>query len=216
MSDKVGEGPDAVENPRTTRVRKIALDAAVTLFIDEGFRAVTAQRVSQATGVARSTIYRIWPDQVALLLETIDGVAHPQRIVETTGDLGVDLTAALVSLRRRLDDRPIRDIFAALLEHANRSDEIVPVQRRFVAGIVAPVSTIVTEAISDGRLVVATSVDDVVAQLTGPLFQQHVMMRQPITDDLIAASVKAVVDSGIGRRPGSSGRARKHLEPQET
>jgi AcrR family transcriptional regulator len=181
------------ENPRTTRVRKIVLDAATALFMEEGYRAVTPQRVSQLTGVARSTIYRHWPDQVALLLDTIDLVVHPHDSVATVGELATDLATALESLQRRLDRRPFRDIFAALLEHANRSSEIIPVQRRFVSGVVAPLHQIVVEAVDQGRLDLCVSTEEAVAQLAGPLFQQHVMLRAPITHELIVGTVEAFI-----------------------
>ncbi len=190
MSDEHLSLTKADENPRTTRVRKIVIQAATTLFVEEGYRAVTAQRVSQMTGVARSTIYRHWPDQEALILDTIDVVVHPHGSVEVVGELGADLATSLHALRRRLDRRPFRDIFAALLEHANRSSKIVPVQRRFVAGVLAPIREIVAGAIEQGRLDVTVSPDEAAAQLAGPLFQQHVMLRTRITDELIAATVE--------------------------
>ncbi len=193
MPGEISTTAKALENPRTTRVRKIVIDAAAILFMEEGYRAVTAHRVSQTTGVARSTIYRIWPDQVALLLDTVDFIVHPHSRTATVGDLRIDLTTALESMRRRLDRRPFRDIFAALLEHANRSSEIVPVQRRFVDGVVAPVREIVTVAIDSEQLDISVTADEAVAQLTGPLFQQHVMLRQPITDELIVATVDALL-----------------------
>ena len=181
--------PAGDENPRTTRVRRIVVDAATNLLIAEGHHAVTAQRVSQATGVARSTIYRHWPDPVSLLLDAIDSVVAPDHITSTVGDLHLDLSNALGSLRLRLNRRPFRAMFAALLDHARRSREFAPAQRRFVTGVTSPVRSIVTDAIDDGRLDPLLRPDDAVAQLTGPLFHQHVMLRARISDELIAGTV---------------------------
>ena len=50
------------ENPRTTRIRDIVLPAVIELLLAEGAGAVTALRVSEQAGVARSTIYQHWPD----------------------------------------------------------------------------------------------------------------------------------------------------------
>lgn len=185
----------AGENPRTTRVRKVVIEAATTLFIEEGYRAVTPQRVSQETGVARSTIYRHWPDPQALLLDTIDVVVFPHGSLELTGDLRADLEAALGALRRRLDRRPFRDVFAALLEHANRSQEIVPAQRRFVEGVLAPTREVIDAGVEQGGLELTVSPEEAVAQLTGPLLHQHVMLRVAIMDELIAATVDGFLSS---------------------
>ena len=193
MVQKSPDQQEGTENPRTTRVRKIALDAATDLLIDQGHHAVTPQRVSTVTGVARSTIYRLWPDPVSLLLDAIDRVLAPDHAAPTVGDLGVDLATALERLRLRLNRRPFRAIFAALLDHATRSNDLVPAQRRFVAGVTAPLRGIVAGAIDDGRLDRSIKPDEAVAQLAGPIFHQHVMRRARISDELIANTVDGFV-----------------------
>ena len=69
--------PPEVENPRTTRVRKIVLDAATVLLIEKGHHAVTPHRVSKVTGIARSTIYRHWPYPGSLLMDAIGSALAP-------------------------------------------------------------------------------------------------------------------------------------------
>ena len=181
------------ENPRTTRVRKIILDAATELLITAGHRAVSPHQVSKATGVARSTIYRHWPDPVLLLLDAIDNVLAPDHTLSTVGELRIDLTTALEGLRRRLNKRPFRTMFAALLDHSTRSPKLVPAQRRFVSGVTAPLRSIIAEAIDDGRFEQSLKPDVAVAQLVGPIFHQHVMLQARISDDLIASTVDAFV-----------------------
>jgi len=184
----------AGENPRTTRVRKIILDAASELLIKEGHNAVTPHQISKTTGVARSTIYRHWPDPDSLLIDAIDSVVAPDHTLSTVGNLSIDLTAALESLRRRLNKRPFRAMFAALLDHAIRSPKLLPAQRRFVSGVTAPLRNIITEAIDDGRVEQFVKPDEAVSQLVGPIFHKHVMMHVRITDDLIANTVDAFVE----------------------
>ena len=195
MARKSPDEQETTENPRTARVRKIVLEAATDLLIAEGHHAVTPQRVSTVTGVARSTIYRIWPDPVSLLLDAIDRVLAPDHAAPTIGDLRVDLANALESLRLRLNRRPFRVLFVALLDHATRSSDLIPAQRRFVAGVTAPLRGIVAGAIEDGRLGRSIKPDEAVAQLAGPIFHQHVMRRARISDELIANTVDGFVTS---------------------
>ncbi len=193
MSEKSLDHPAVAENPRTTRVRKIVLDAATALLIEEGHSAVTPHQVSKTTGVARSTIYRHWPDPDSLLIDAIDSVLAPDHTLSSVGNLSIDLTTALESLRLRLNRRPFRAMFAALLDHATRSKELIPAQRRFVTGVTAALRSIVAEAVDDGRLDPAINLEVLVAQLAGPLFHQHVMLQARITDELIANTVKGFV-----------------------
>ena len=80
------------ENPRTTRIRDIVLPAVIELLLAEGAGAVTALRVSEHAGVARSTIYQHWPDQQALLLDAIDRIITPHVPTSITDNLEDDLT----------------------------------------------------------------------------------------------------------------------------
>ena len=177
------------QNPRTARVRKVVVDAAAELLIEEGHYAVTPQRVSKATGVARSTIYRHWPDPVTLLLDAIDSVLAPHHTVSSVGDVHADLVIALANLRSRLRRRPFREVFAALLDHASRSREFVAAQRRFVTAVTDPLRDVVVAATDSGELHPTTNPDEAVAQLTGPIFYMHVMQRTATSDDLIENTV---------------------------
>lgn len=189
MTSQQGEDLHVGQNPRTARVRRIVLDAATELLIEEGHYAVTPQQVSRATGVARSTIYRHWPDPVALLMDAIDSVLAPDHPTSTVGDVRVDLMTALTNLRSRLRRRPFREMFAALLDHASRSREFVAAQRRFVTGVTDPLREVVVAAIDSGELAATTNPDEAVAQLTGPVFHMHVMQRLPTSDELIENTV---------------------------
>ena len=178
------------ENPRTKRVREIALTEGVRLMVSEGGEAVTARRISEATGVARSAIYRHWPNQPALLLAVVERGMAPHRASEVTGDFERDLHTILESFRTRLGLRPFRQVFATLLSQANRDDAFIGPQRRLVDGLLMPVREVILGAVERGELPSAFDVESACAQLTGPLLLQHVMLRAPIEDSLIARVVR--------------------------
>lgn len=173
------------ENPRTARVRQVILDAAVELLVERGAHEVTANRIAEETGVARTTIYRQWPDQASLLLATIDTVTAPSFGSSATGDVTVDLRQSLSNLRRRLKVRPIRPIFAALVALASRDDNMIEAQQRFVAGLVRPTSDVLEAACERGALPADLNCPAATVSLTGPLLHQSLIMCQPIDDDLI-------------------------------
>ena len=177
------------ENPRTTRVRQVILDAAVNLLVEHGASEVTAMRIAQETGVARTTIYRHWPDQSSLLLDTVDTVVSPHAPTTVTDDLEADLIMALSNLRARMVKRPFRQLFAALLTYANQDQTFVAAQQRFVNGVLQQIHDILTAALDRGDLSSSLDVDEACATLAGPLFHQHVMFRERITDDLITSTV---------------------------
>ena len=57
-------------DPRVRRSREAVLAASVALFVAGGPRSVTVDAVSEASGVAKTTIYRHWRDRAHLLADT--------------------------------------------------------------------------------------------------------------------------------------------------
>ncbi len=178
------------ENPRTRRVREIVLDEGLHLLVSEGGEAVTALRIAENTDVARSTIYRHWPDQPSLLLDVIERGVTPHRATEITGDVASDLETALLGLRSRIRIRAFRRVFAALLVQAERDATFVRSQRRLVEGLLFPVREVIEDAIARGDLPPTVDVEAACAQLAGPLLTQHVMLRVPVERALIANVVR--------------------------
>lgn len=183
------------ENPRTLRVRQVVLDAAIDLLLSGGARDVTAKRVAEETGVARTTIYRHWPDQPSLLLATVDALVAPHATALCSVDLQVDLTTTLSRLRSRLVKRKVRPVFAALLDYAAREEAFVVAQRRFIEGMVQPTVDVLNDAQRRGEL--DATLDCVVAAttLTGPLFHRYLVMYETIEDDLIEDVVARFIQS---------------------
>ena len=177
------------ENARTTRVREVIVATAAGLLVREGAGAVTAVRIAEDTGVARTTIYRYWPDATALLLDAIDRVVRPHVPTQITDNLEADLMGALTNLQMRMKKKPFRFVFAALLDHANRDQNLVAAQRRFVNGVLQPIQDVITAAQQRGDLPSTIQVETASAQLAGPLFLQHVMLRSPISEELISDTV---------------------------
>ena len=177
------------KNPRTTRVCEIILDAAAQLLVREGAGAVTVVRIAEETGVARTTIYRHFPNPSGLLLDAIDRVVTPHIPTKITDNLEEDLLTALSNLRMRMTKKPFRLVFTALLDHANRDEGLVGAQRRFVNGFLQPIHDILAAAIQRGDLPSTVDVETASAQLAGPLFLQHVMLRTIIGEPLVGETV---------------------------
>src|SRR5213594_2178768 len=62
---------DAPGRPRSQRARRAVLDAARALFEKGGYAAATVEAVAVRAGVAKTTIYRWWPNRASLLVEVL-------------------------------------------------------------------------------------------------------------------------------------------------
>ncbi len=160
---------------------------------------MTAHRIAEETGVARTTIYRQWPDQPSLLLATIDALVAPHHPAPSTGDLRADLTTALTNLRTRLETRRVRPVFAALVDYATRDEAFVAAQRRFVEGMIQLTCDVLEAAQRRGELPATLDCSVAATALTGPIFHQFLIMQADVDDDLIAEITSQFIRSQPNR-----------------
>src|ERR1700761_3235285 len=66
-----GKRPYAARMPAEER-REQLLDAALRTAVDQGFAAVTMDRIARAAGVTRPVVYGLFPDRGALLAALLE------------------------------------------------------------------------------------------------------------------------------------------------
>ena len=186
------------ENPRTRRVRELILETAIEVLLDQGAQGVTAANVAERADVARTTIYRHWPDQRSLLLATIENLATGRELPEAIGPLDDDVRRTLRQLRERLAYREVHSVFGALAGFAEQEAAFGDAQRMFVEGLNQPMVAVLQAAKNRGELAVDTDCAFEATMLTGPLLHQHLALRNEITDHLIGE----VADRWLAARTG--------------
>ena len=67
-TDREGRGAD----PRVERSRQVILAAALGELGEAGYGAFTIESVAARAGVAKSTIYRHWPDKITLIADAFE------------------------------------------------------------------------------------------------------------------------------------------------
>ncbi|MBS4754258.1 TetR/AcrR family transcriptional regulator [Nocardioides sp. zg-ZUI104] len=146
---------------------EVVLTAALDLLLSEGLGALTAQRLHQATGVSRSTIYRHWETPTRVLEALIDVAPPPPH--PTSGDPVADAHAEVDLFCDRLRDKPVAAFLQALLA---ADDSALELRQRYVDGIAAPFRRRAEEAGLDGE-----QVDDAVAAIVAPLVLDALVAR---------------------------------------
>ena len=189
--------PLSGESPRTTRVKEIIMAQGLRLLCEDGMAAVTAVRISDATGVARTTIYRHYPEPGSLLLAVVECAVRPRRCRRGHG-----------RHRARPPDCPHSVCVPAcapgrsawcsrrFLSRRTGMQRLHKAQRRLVDGVLQPVRAVLDEGPrgwnGSQRPV---DLDHAVLGLAGPLLTQHVMLRVPIEDSLIERVVQQFMAS---------------------
>jgi AcrR family transcriptional regulator len=165
--------------PRSEEARRKALAAAADLICERGVASLTIEEVAQRSGVAKTTIYRHWPERTALVLDTVrtcfDEVGTPD-----TGSLRGDLEAYFGGMLTVDLAGTIGRLMPALVEAAGRDSEIEGLLDRISVERQQPILDIVQRAQARGELPPDLDRRVVVGTIVGPIVFRKLIWRQPI------------------------------------
>ena len=60
---------ETVRQKRGEQVRLLILETAIDLVFEAGFRSVCVESIAARSGVAKTTIYRRWPNKAAVVMD---------------------------------------------------------------------------------------------------------------------------------------------------
>lgn len=185
-------------DPRVVQTRAVVLAAAYRLLAEHGLAGATVERLTEYSGVSRSTIYRHWPNPSGLYLEALTARVNGAPYDEpSTGDLGEDVSAYGRHLAVRLNDPVYAAAFAALLSEAKREPVYAQAQQRFIAERSRQLVRTLRDAVRRGELRESLNpreaAHDFIAPFTYDCFLLHrritpARVRQVVSDSLAAWS----------------------------
>jgi AcrR family transcriptional regulator len=183
-----------MRDPRIAHTRARVLRAARELIAEEGFAGATIEKIAERSGVARSTVYRRWPDPSAIYVEAFLPFAREEWAEWVpTGDLAADLTAYLTEVASRLNDPQYASALLALLDRAARDPVFDEIHRTNILQQGSRVPEIIEAGKRSGAI--RADIDDDVAILAvrSPLLFLRLVERRTLTPELIAAQVQYLV-----------------------
>jgi AcrR family transcriptional regulator len=178
-----------VHDPRVIRSRAAVIEAAIDLLATRGAEGFTIDAVAKRSGVARTTIYRHWPEPDALLIDAIAAVCAGPRAVDT-GSVRDDLLAVYVGLVDALRSTRLGTVLPVMLDLVRRDPSLKAIHRRFVADRRRPAIDAVHRAIERGELPAGTDAGTIVDRVAGPIFYRFLVVHDPLS----AAAVERLVD----------------------
>lgn len=184
-------------DPRVARSRARVLAGTVDLLLERGIASTTIEAVTERTGVAKSTIYRQWPDQPALVLAAFASIVQVPPTPDT-GSLRTDLLELLEGLAIALGG-PAARLMPALIDAADRDPRFAALHRHEASTRHGPVLHVIQRGIDRGELPADTDPRDVLDLLSGPLFYRRWVSDRRVTAAYARTVVEAVLASYGGR-----------------
>jgi TetR/AcrR family transcriptional regulator, regulator of autoinduction and epiphytic fitness len=166
-------------DPRVERSRIVILGAAVEELADVGYGGVTIESIAARAGVGKSTIYRHWPDKLALIANAFE--TFHEQMVPDLGDLPVRQAVAL--LLRHVADVVVDSTFSrcipALIEGAERDHRIREFHHRYSAERRQALTDLIASGMREGEIRRGIDPELATTALLGAIFYRRLMTSKP-------------------------------------
>lgn len=186
--------PDAFpSDPRMSRSRRRTLGTALDLIAERGIAGASIEAIAARSGVAKTTIYRQWPHQAALVLDAFRSIA-PDPPVPDTGSLQGDLKVLVGGFAEALGNGRAGVLMAALIDAAQRDADFADLHTQETRRRHQPVLAVLTRGLERGELPPGTDVEALVDRLAGPVLHRRFVSAHPLD----RAFGESVVDAVLG------------------
>ena len=170
-----GEG--ARMDPRVIRSRTAVISATLDLLAERGITGTTIEAVAERSGVAKTTIYRQWNGQPALVLDAIGTTLHPPTDPDT-GTLRGDLLDLLGGFVDALSTSPAASLMLALIDAAERDPAFAALHHTEAAQRHQVVYTAIARGIDRGELTAGADPAEVLDMVAGRFLSAPGLIRR--------------------------------------
>lgn len=181
---------------RGAETTSLILTAALQLGAEIGYDALTMERLAERTGVAKTTIYRRWPNIATVVMDAF--LAEAEKLAPFA-DLPSARESLAVSLRTLVDlyRGPHGDILRALIARAQIDDELRDaVITRWVEPRRRAARAVVRRGIESSELRHGLDPDVVLDLLYGPIY--HRLLVPYHGADLSEAYIDTLLEAALG------------------
>ncbi|OXM84340.1 TetR/AcrR family transcriptional regulator [Paenibacillus rigui] len=91
--------------PRNVETQRSILSASYELLLEQGFSAVTVEKIAERAKVSKATIYKWWPNKAAVVMDGFMSAASERLPVPDTGSVYNDILIHATNLVRFLTSR---------------------------------------------------------------------------------------------------------------
>src|SRR5580698_10859262 len=185
-------------DPRVVLSRERVLTATLDLLTEAGLGGLTVDEVAKRSGVAKTTIYRHWPNRNALIIDACLRMTDGDDEPPDTGSLEGDVQAILTNLAELLVTARWSSILPSIVDAAERDPEIAEVHRTLQHWHAAPLRAALERAALRKEIRADADLNAIAAALRRPLYFRRWFSRDPIDDSFVNLIVQSVL-SGVRR-----------------
>jgi len=180
---------------RIERTLTNAREAAIDVLARRGFAAFTMEAVAEQSGISKSTLYRHWPNRIALLADALETLnrqprrAEPLQPNELRGRV-IELVTHLASV---FENSRIACVMPALIEAAERHPQVAIFLHNYSATRRQTLIGMLREGVEIGELAPDFDPELAALVLSGPIFYCRLMSPAPFPQEKVADLVDFVL-----------------------
>jgi AcrR family transcriptional regulator len=183
----------AVLDPRVLVSRERVLTATLELLTEASLGELTIDDISRRSGVAKTTIYRQWPDRSALVIDACSRMTDGEEVPPDTGSLEGDIRAILTNIALLLGTARWSSIVPSIIDVAEHDSEFATLHRRIQRRHTAPLRAALERAGRRGEILLTADHDAIAAALLGPLFYRRWFSREEIDAKFVEFVVRVAI-----------------------
>jgi AcrR family transcriptional regulator len=181
-------------DPRVIVSRERVLTTTLELLTEAGLVELTIDDIARRSGVAKTTIYRHWPNRSALVIDACSRMTDGEQAPADTGSLEGDVRAILTNIAELLGTARWSSIVPSIVDVAEHDPAFADVHGRIQRGHAAPLRAALDRAAHRGEIPSTADCDAIAAALLGPLFYRRWFSREPIDTKFLEVIIRSTVD----------------------
>ena len=194
MSNSIEKDRRSVKRLRPEEIETMILNTAFEDLLEQGFRAVTVDSISAKTGIAKTSIYRRWPNKAAMVMEAFlfrigPGIEFPRKpsYVES---IRLQMLALAKAFRG-----PFGSMIKALLGEAQFDAELAEAFRtRWITPRREAAKEVIQSAIKNKEIRPDVDLDEALDALYGWLYYRLMIGSGSLSDACVRGIFSAVMD----------------------
>lgn len=186
-------------DPRIAQTRQLVQRAVLAELAGAGYGGTTIEGVAARSGVAKSTIYRHWPNKLALIADALETLNVQPPVASAEGSTRTRVTRLLQHLAEAMSDPDLSPSVPALVEAAERDPTIARFHHQYADRRRQTLVDLLATGITAGELPPGLDPQLAALALAGAVVYTRLMTSTPFP----VHRVEALVEQILGREPRS-------------
>ena len=200
-SDSRSTSRDVVTDPRVERSRQVILQAALDELGEVGYGSFRIESVAARAGVGKSTIYRHWPDKLAVIADAFE-TFHVQMVPSTESGSPRERVESLVRhVAEVFVDSTFSVCIPALIEGAERDPRLRAFHHQYSTERRQSLIDVIEEGVAGGDFPASLDPELATLALLGPIIYRRLMSAEPFDPDRAVDLVDTVLGPSHDAEP---------------